>query len=644
MRKSIKSKIISGYGILVVVLVLVAVWSILNFWRLRSVFNTVLVENYRSVVAAESMVAALERQDSGVLLYLLGERDLGSRIIGQSQADFLAWYGRAIDNITVPGEKDVLASINAEYKKYSDGYLLLRDMVVSSDRDQARRFYLENMLPVFTTIRELCGKLQSLNQDNMIRANRISGQEATRAIISVSVFTFLAVVAAAVSGAHVVSSVLRPILRLKENIRGITQGRLDDTIIVESGDEIGQLAEEFSRMVRSLKERDEETVERFKSQRAKLEAIVNSMNDAVLVVDADFRVDMVNPVAEGIIGMHDDEAKGKHFLEVLDDPDVFSAIKSAVLGKRPREDGQVRGEVAVFELRRKTRDQEQRRYYSVHSSPIRAKDGSLKGAVIVFSDITHYKEVDELKSQFVSTVSHEFRTPLTSIMMSVGLLLELDELKKDPKVRQLLEIMKDDAERLTRMVNELLDLSRIQAGKIEVRRVPILLRELIDEALRPFHQQFKTQEVNLVVDVEENIKVSADPDKIVWVISNLVGNALRYTPRSGTVTVGARKSDGEVRVFVSDTGAGIPKAYQKKIFERFVQVKNGKMGELRGGAGLGLAISREIVEAHGGKIWVESEPGKGSTFIFTLSRVADSRKADSGGIKDSGATCPTDQK
>lgn len=618
MRRNIRTTITLGYGVLIAMLIGVTAWSVFNFWRLRSVFNSALDENYRSVVAAESMVAALERQDSGVLLYLLGEKEIGESIVRESQTDFLVWYGRAIDNITIPGEKEILTSISAEYNKYFEGYLTVRDTLASLGLEEARKFYLDNMLPVFTRIRGLCAELQGLNQDNMMKANVAAGAEAKRAIVSVIVFTIVAVLVAAGTGVHVVLSVLRPISRLKESVQRITQGHLDETIRVESGGEVGELADEFTRMVRALKEREEENIEQFRTSRAKLEAIVRSMRDGIVVTDADFHIEMVNPEAEKIIGMNDREAKGKHFLEVLDDPDLFSSIKAAVLHEPVRAGDENGSEVTLFELK-KRRDGEKRKVYSVQSAPIKNEAGALTGAIIVFTDVTYYKEIDELKSKFVSTVSHEFRTPLTSIMMSIGLLAEMDVLQGDPRARQLLEIIKDDAGRLTRMVNELLDLSRIQAGKIEVRSVPILVQELVDEAIKPYHQQFQDQGVNLVVDVEKDIKVKADPDKIVWVISNLVANALRYTPREGTITVGARSRDGEVRVFVSDTGVGIPKEYHKKIFERFVQVKDGKLGEVRGGAGLGLAISREIVEAHGGKIWVESEPGKGSTFIFTLS-------------------------
>jgi PAS domain S-box-containing protein len=621
-RNTIRSRILAGYGIMVAILVIVAVWSGFKFWRFRSALRAVLTENYRSVVAAESMVAALERQDSGVLLYVAGEVEVGESIASGSQADFFQWYGRAVDNITIPGEKDILASINEEYGKYSSGYLTLRDILARQGPEAARRYYLDQELPAFTRIRQLCADLQGINQENMMNADTVTEREATRAIVSVSAFTLVAALMAIVFASVTLRSVLSPIDRLKDEIGRISEGRLDEDIQITSADELGSLAQEFQRMVNALRERERTTVDRFSRQRAKLEATVRSMNDGVIVTDADFKIDLLNPVAEQIIGLDDDEARGKHFLEVLDDQTVFDAVKRSVSARKPLRESEPDASQTLLEHTTKRQGKDETQYYAVNASPIRGRDGVLAGVVVVFTDVTRYKEVDELKSHFVATVSHQFRTPLTSIAMSVGLLLEVQELQKSPKVKQLLEIIRDDSDRLARMVSELLDLSRIQAGKIEIKKTPVRMQTLADEVLRPFNEQFKSQSVNLVTDIEQDCLALADADKIAWVISNLVANALRYTPEGGNITVGARTGDRDVHVFVSDTGRGIAEEYQTRIFEKFVQVADGQAVPSHGGAGLGLAICKEMVEAHGGRIWVESQPGHGSRFVFTLPKVA----------------------
>lgn len=562
MGSSIKKRILVGYGVLVAILVGVATWSGVNFWRLRLALRDVLVENYRSVVAAESMIAALERQDSGVLLYVAGEAATGEPIVAASQTDFYTWFARATDNITIPGEQEILAKIDQEYKRYSDGYLTVRELVATQGRDVARKEYLESQLPVFTRIRQLCADLQAINQENMMHADKVAERAAQGATVSVTGVAIVATVFAVAFATRTLSGVI---------------GSLD--------------------------------------------SLVKGLSDGIIVTDSDFRIEMLNSVAERILNVTGKDAVGKHLLEVLDDQAVFAAIKRLASERKAPRAGETAGAPVILESKTRWQNREEQRFHAVGASPIRTQQGALTGVVVVFNDITKYKELDEIRSQFVATVAHEFRTPLTSITMSVGLLLEQEALRNDPKARPLLDIIQDDSSRLARMVSELLDLARIQAGKIEVRRVPVSAQDLIEEALRPLRQQSKDLGIQLSADVEGDCVVRADPDKIVWVISNLVSNALRYTPKGGTVTVGARKvGEQKVEIYVRDTGQGIAPEDQTRIFHRFVQVKGSRVQTLPGGAGLGLAISKEIVEAHEGRIWVESQPGHGSTFVFTLQR------------------------
>jgi signal transduction histidine kinase len=240
--------------------------------------------------------------------------------------------------------------------------------------------------------------------------------------------------------------------------------------------------------------------------------------------------------------------------------------------------------------------------------------------VTLMQDITKLKEVDQMKSDFVSTISHEFRTPLTSIGMSVGLLLEgiTGEITEDQK--ELLDAIKEDNERLKSLVSDLLDLSRLESGKIQMDIDSYDINNIINHSVKPFYRQAEEKNTTINIDIKENTsKVKADFNKISWVLTNLIGNALRYTPEDGTgkIEIKVKDTANKVLVSVADNGKGIPEDHQKKIFEKFIQVKDVN-GENTGGTGLGLAISKEIVNAHGGDIWVESNIGEGTIFYFTL--------------------------
>jgi NtrC-family two-component system sensor histidine kinase KinB len=255
-------------------------------------------------------------------------------------------------------------------------------------------------------------------------------------------------------------------------------------------------------------------------------------------------------------------------------------------------------------------------YYRFAVTPVKTEGGSMLGVVLLLQDITKFKELDQLKSDFVATASHELRTPLTSMALSIDLLCERTAGKLSENEQQLLLSANEDVSRLRALVTDLLDLSKIESGRMEMEFERVDARFLVDKAVSPFEKQAAQQGIELSTTIAEMIApVRADPNKIVWVLTNLIANALRYTDTGGHIRLSATQIDGHVHFAVSDDGAGIPLAYQSKIFDKFVQVNDERAA---GGSGLGLAICREMVKAHGGAIWVDSTPGAGSTFTFSL--------------------------
>jgi NtrC-family two-component system sensor histidine kinase KinB len=231
-------------------------------------------------------------------------------------------------------------------------------------------------------------------------------------------------------------------------------------------------------------------------------------------------------------------------------------------------------------------------------------------------DVTRLAELDRLKSEFVMTTSHELRTPLTSIGMSIALLRETALNKLDTKEQQLLSAAHEDLQRLRVLVNNLLDLSRIEAGKMEMDFSSRPVSPLLERVVESFKVQADQKGVALSFNVPEGLPhVKGDANQISWVLTNLVSNALHFTPRGGNIQLTAEAFGPFIQISVRETGPGIPNEYQSKIFDKFVQVKS---HNVLGGSGLGLAICKEIVRAHGGTIWVDSVPGAGSTFTFTV--------------------------
>jgi NtrC-family two-component system sensor histidine kinase KinB len=264
---------------------------------------------------------------------------------------------------------------------------------------------------------------------------------------------------------------------------------------------------------------------------------------------------------------------------------------------------------------------EKQRHYQFSITPVRGKPGSLLGVVLLLRDVTRLTELDRLKSEFVMTASHELRTPLTSVGMSIKLLLEKAMGKLDDKEQQLLLVAQEE---LQTLVSNLLDLSKIEAGKMVMDFENISVYDFCHNAADILKTQSDAKRARLTLDLRPGLPpVKADADKIHWVLTNLISNALRYTEDGGNILISAEQMGPYVHISIADNGPGIPYEVQSKIFDKFVQIKSDKA---LGGSGLGLTICKEIIRAHGGTIWVDSIPGEGSTFTFTLPVVQSPKK------------------
>jgi two-component system, NtrC family, sensor histidine kinase KinB len=605
---TLRKKIFIGYGITLVLMVLVLVWAFFNLWSLGQASDAILKENYKSILAAENMVYAIERQDSAILLMFLGYQEQGWNQFRENESQFFQWLGRAKDNITVEGEDKIVNMIETEYSKYLDHVSELRPISIAGPR-KTGAFYHETILPSFQSVRDTCIRLREINQENMFKVSDRAHFIAKRAIWSMAIIGMVAI-AIGLGFSLVLSNLLvKPVREMVDATQKIAEGNYEIEISTRSEDELGRLTDEFNSMAKKLKGFHDLNIEQIMAEKRKSEAIIRSIDDGIILVDAEFKVTGMNPMARRILDLPPDSPQNRHFLEVLKSEQLFNYIKESMESGKPPS---IEEKENVFMVEREGT----RRHYQFSITPVHGKKDFLIGVVLLLRDVTRLTELDRLKSEFVMTASHELRTPLTSIGMSIDLLLEGAIKKLNEKEQQLLLSAHEDLQRLKAFVSNLLDLSRIEAGKMEMELSSIPARILFEKTVTVFKAQSEEKAVNLSFDVPEGLpNVKADDNKITWVLTNLISNALRYTPSGGHIKLSAESFGPSVQISVGDDGPGIPYEYQSKIFDKFVQVKSDKA---MGGSGLGLAICKEIVRAHGGTIWVDSVPGAGSTFTFTL--------------------------
>ncbi|MFZ5772555.1 MAG: ATP-binding protein [Thermodesulfobacteriota bacterium] len=605
---TLKKKILIGYGVAFALMGLVVAWAVSNLVSLGRASGAILSENYRSILAAENMVDALERQDSGILLIFLGEREKGTSQFRENEAVFLQWLARARDNITIAGEAERIRSIEVDYDSYRRH---ISTLTVRSDpaRPPLRpAAYQETVYPLFAKVREACISVRQLNEETMYAASLKAGTVASRAIWSTTLVAAAASVVALLFSLFLAERIVRPIRRFMEASRRISSGDYAVQVPVDTGDELGSFANEFNQMATQLCRYQEMNIEQIIAEKNKGEAILASIEDALLVFDTRLQVTGINPAARRMLDLATPETSSLQCADIIPDARVCELIRHTVeSGIHPALPDEQR--IIVFP------DGERRRHYLFSVTAIRGRDRNLSGIVLLLRDVTRLKEVEQLKSEFIMAASHELRTPLTSLGMSVDLLLEHAAPLLPEKDRDLLQAAHEEVHRMKALVSDLLDLSRIEAGRIEMEFAELEVPILFDHVQTIFKSQADMKGVALTAETTGDLpRVRADANKITWVLTNLISNALRYVSRGGQIKLLAQGIGPLVHLSVRDDGPGIPLAYQARIFQKFVQVK----GQETDGTGLGLAICKEIVRAHGGAIWVESSPGRGSTFTFTL--------------------------
>jgi signal transduction histidine kinase len=555
---SLWHKLSLGFGGLLFILVVTGWYSIEQITELGPSIDVIMRENYQSVAACQQMKESLERMDSGVLFILSGYADQGNQLIQTNKLLF----GRALEtelkNITLPGEGEKAKEIQQLFKRYSEDLSKFQQPGMDV-KNEGKRYFTE-LLPRFQKIKSTADAILQMNHENMLVANttaRTRAKEARqRMMVLVVCGAILAVGFIGVMGRWI----RYPLQRLTRSASEVARGNLDLVVESQSRDELGQLAETFNTMTMKLREfRRDDNARIIRLQRT-TQLAVDSFPDAIVVLSPEGRIELANRLAVSLFSLKPMEMPNQ-----TKNPWLAHLIKD-VKSERTNPPKGYESAIQIF-------DHNEERFFIPKAVGIYDDRHDLVGITVILSDVTSLRKIDEMKSGLLSTVSHELNTPLTSLRMAIYLLLEEKVGPLNTKQSDLLIGARDDADRLVTIIGNLLDMSRFEAGRIQMDFQQVSARSVVDSAIETLQTAFEDRGITLDTQVDTDVTdVWADPVRIRLVLGNLLSNALKYTPSGGNVGVQVHKKDDTVCFSVTDTGPGIPEEYRSRIFDKFFRV------------------------------------------------------------------------
>ncbi|MEA5138265.1 sensor histidine kinase [Arcicella rigui] len=449
----------------------------------------------------------------------------------------------------------------------------------------------------FTKLNQALFNIAELNQQGIVRKNDLALKTAENASNYLKMVAIVCMLLTFTFIVNFPSYIANPIKELTKGIQAITNKNYEQRLHFSSEDEFGELASAFNSMAEKLNEYEHSNLAKILFEKSRIEAIINNLNDAVIGLDEQNKILFVNIVAIKMLNVKSEDLIGKYAPDVA----IYNDLLRTLLNEK-----QQNKEIKIYADERES-------YFTKETLTVESNQKIL-GKVILLKNITRFHELDEAKTNFIATISHELKTPISAIKMSLKLLENEKVGSLNPEQSQLLENIKSDSQRLLNITGELLDLTQVESGKISLNLQAVAPQNIIEYATSAI--QFQAQQQNIEIEIQLSDKlpqVQADAEKSAWILVNLLTNAIRYSPENSKIIVSAIRQNGTVVFSVQDFGKGIAQEYLEKIFDKYFQTPDSQKG-----TGLGLAIARQFIEAQNGQIWVESEIGKGSTFYFSL--------------------------
>ena len=579
----VKNKLRLGFGFLFIVVLFFGAVSLFYINEISNSAKVILKDNYETLNYVREMQTVLDEND-----------------LPLNQTAISAFNSQLVKeelNITEHGESQAVQNLRRVFNQLQSTSVSAKELALA---EKAARYYLR--------------QIEVLNMKAIVLKNDNAHASVKRATLFLGLagsFTFLVLFSFSVNFPGIISDPLNALLK---GIREISRKNYQQHIHFEKNDEFAEVAAAFNDMATRLNEWENSNLSMIMSEKLRIEAIIEQMHDAIIGIDEKQEILFINTSAKDILNLTDQKTEGTTVNEIARNNALFKSIIDEQQAQKPFK-VVINSKDSYFQLetREITVPNLDSGFMDDHLSLAR----QAAGKVYILRNVTEFKERDLAKTNFIATISHELKTPISAIKMSLKLLADDRVGHLNTEQLQMVQHISEDAERLLKITYELLDLSQVETGNIQLNFVPARPEKIIEYAIKAVQFEAEQKKITIEQVITSDLPdVQADVEKTAWVIINFMSNALRYSAPQSKITVAIVVKGKTVEFSVKDSGKGIDPQYQERLFERYFQVPAD--GQNKSGSGLGLAISKEFIIAQGGDIGVESEVGNGSRFYFTL--------------------------
>ncbi|MFW0737911.1 MULTISPECIES: cell wall metabolism sensor histidine kinase WalK [unclassified Flavobacterium] len=569
----IKTKLNLGVGLLFLMIIILSLVSGYAVFLIKADTENILKANYNTLEYSRNMILSLDEikvnTDSTI-------------------HTFKEYLEKQTRNVTEPGEKEATAKLENDFA--------LLEKNGSNETVKAQ-------------IRQDIFSIMKLNLDAIKQKSDIARHTAENANLWIAIVGTLCFLIAFNLLVNLPNNIANPIKELTQSIKEIANKNYSERVHFTNHNEYGDLAKSFNTMAQKLQEYNNSNLYKLFFEKKRLETLINNMHDPIIGLDQEGVILFVNDEALKIIGMKLEDVIGQSASALAVSNDL---IRSLIL-KEPAADSQKKHPMKIFAHGKESYFDKET--INITITPTGEEKEINIGDVIILRNITLFKELDFAKTNFIATVSHELKTPIASIKLSLQLLQNNKTGEMNDDQKQLVESIKEDSQRLLKITGELLNLSQLETGNIQLNIEKSNPYSIVNYATEAVKIQAEQKQIKLIVEANEHLQdVKADSEKTGWVLINYLSNAITYSSEKSTITIRLKEENDQITFEVIDTGKGIDARYKDKVFDKYFQIP----GSQKSGTGLGLAISKEFIEAQNGTIGVESNLGLGSTFWFSL--------------------------